>query len=371
MSYAYVDITDLESELSVRMGRQRQLSAGAMGRFDGLHASYRLRPDLAVNVTAGFPIDSPRFRATTDHYLYGASIDLDGIAGAWDLSVFANLQTIDGISDRQALGAEAQYHRNGLNIVGMVDYDASYNVLNTSLMTANWRLNERLTLYGRFRGGAAPFLTTRNAITGQPVNTVRELFPTYSEGQIRRLARNRTMEERAGFAGLTVALTSRLQFKADLAYVEYSGTVASGGVDALPPTGPQYSWGGHLIGSGFTRPGQLVMFGYRHDETQSVDTDTLWVDTRHPVGEKLRLQARLSVSNRVANQSPAGDIEQWIANPVLRVLYTGGRRYRLELEIGGQWSNREFPEALAPPLTPGNQFETTDYYAQLGYTLDF
>lgn len=371
VSYAYVDVTDLQSEFAVRLGRQRQLSGGVLASFDGVHSSYRLRPDLTVNVTAGFPVDSPRFRATTDHYFYGASVELDDVAGTFDVGVFANLQTVDGIPDRQALGGEVQYRKGGFNFVGMVDYDASYNVLNTGLVTSNWRINDRLTLYGRFRGGAAPFLTTRNAIIGQPVNTVRELFSTYSEGQIRRLARNRTAEERAGSAGLTATLTPRLKFKAEVAYAEYSSTVTSGGVDALPETGPQHGWGGHLIGSGFLKPGQLFMVGYRHDETRSVDTDTVWFDLRHPIGERLRIQTRLSVANRVANQDPAGDIEQLIANPVLRVLYAGGPRYRIEFEIGGQWSNREFPDALAPPLTPENEYDSTDYYAQLGYSLDF
>ena len=199
----------------------------------------------------------------------------------------------------------------------------------------------------------------------------RELFDTYSEGQIRRLARNRTAEERAGSAGLTATITPRLKFKADMSYAEYSATVASGGVDALPESGPQYSWGGHFIGSGFVKTGQLLMVGYRHDETRSVDTDTVWFDLRYPIGEKLRVQSRLSVANRIANQDPSGDVTQWVANPVLRVLYVGGRRYRIEFEAGGQWSNHEFPEILAPPLTPENEYESTDYYVQLGYSLDF
>jgi hypothetical protein len=371
VSYAYVDITDTNTEFNARVGRQTQHTGGVLGRFDGAHASYRVRSNLAVNMTAGFPVDSARFLADSEHYFYGASLDLDNVLGAWDFSIFTNLQSVDGISDREAFGAETRYHSTRLNLVGLLDYDASYNIINTALATGSWRINNRLSLYGRVRGGVAPFLTTRNAIIGQPVNTVRELFPSYTEGQIRRLARNRTADERAASAGLSVALTSRLQLKGDFSYFEYNGSVASGGVQAFPDSGQQYSYGGQLIGSGFVKAGHVFVVGYRHDEQQSVDADTFWLDMRYPVGERLRIQSRLNVSRRIANQNPAGDIDHWIADPVLRVLYKWKRRYRVELEIGGRWSNREYPVALAPPLTPENVDESSSYYLQLGYTLDF
>jgi len=371
VSYAYVDVTDAKSDVSARVGRQQQQSGGVLGRFDGIHGSYRWRPNMSLNVSAGFPVDSPRFRPTADHWFYGAGIDVDNLFGAWDFGVFTNLQTVDGIADRHALGAEAQYHSQRVNVYGLIDYDASYKVINTGFITGNWRIHDRLTVHGRYRGGAAPFLTTRNALIGQPVNTIGELFADYSEGQVRHLARNRTAEERSGSAGLSAALTPRLQLKADVAWLEYTETVASGGVAAFPGTGPQLSWGGHLLGSGFFRAGQLFLVGYRHDETREADTDTVFVDLRQPVGERLRIQSRLDVSQRIANQDPAGDIDQWIANPMLRLAYDWQRRYRIEFEVGGQWSNRKFPPALTPPLIEDDTIEQSDYYLQLGYTLDF
>ena len=226
-------------------------------------------------------------------------------------------------------------------------------------------------MYGRARGGAAPFLTTRNAIIGQQVNTVRELFDTYSEGQIRRLARNRTADERAASGGLSLALTERLQFKAETSYLEYSATVASGGVDATPASGPRLSWGGHLQGSGYFKAGNIFLVGYRHDETQSIDTDTAWFDIRYPVSERLRLQTRLSASLRVSDQNAAGDIEHLVFNPMVRLQYASDRRWRIDLEAGSQWSNHEFPTALQPPLITDGDIEHSDYYLQLGYTVDF
>lgn len=371
IAYAYIDMEDTKHDVSARVGRQRQHSDGVLGRFDGIRASYRHRPDLTVSVAAGFPVDSPRFRASPDHYFYGAGIELADILDVLDVSVFTNVQTVDGIADRTAFGTEAQYRNGNLTLLGLLDYDASYNVLNTGFLTGNWRLNDRLTVYGRLRGGAAPFLTTRNAIIGQPVNTVSELFSTYTEGQIRRLARNRTAEERAGSVGLSTVLTPRLQLQADISYLEYSATVASGGVAAFPDTGPQYNYGGQLVGTGFLQPGQVFIVGYRHDETRSSDAETVFADIRYSFGDRVRFQSRLDVSRRVADQNTQGNIEHWIANPMLRIQYTFNRRYQVELEVGGQWSNRSFPPALAPPLIVNGEIEQSDYYLQLGYSVEF
>ncbi len=371
VSYAFLDVADTRTEVRLRIGRQQQLSTGLLGRFDGLHASYQFRPDLTFNVTAGFPVDSPRFQATGDHYAYGASVDINDIIGDWDLSLYANQQLIDGIKDRQAVGAKALFQGETMTIVGLIDYDASFNVVNTGLISATWRAHDRITLHGRVRGGVAPFLTTRNAIIGQPVNTLRELFNSFTEGQIRRLARNRTADERFASGGLSAAITPRLQLRFDTSYLEYSATVGSGGVAAFVDTGPQYTYGGHLQGAGFFGAGQIAQLGYRRTETKSIDDDNLWLDLRIPIGERLRVQARLAYSKRVANQNPAGDINQWVANPLLRFVFSGRRSFRLEFEAGGQWSNREFPMALMPPLIVDGTLQQNDYYVQLGYTLDF
>ncbi len=371
VSYAYLDVDDTKTGIRARLGRQQQLAGGVLGRFDGLHASYQYKPDITVNVMTSFPVDSPRFMADGDISFYGASVDFDNLVGEFDFSFFANQQTVDGITDRQAIGGEVHFQNNQFNVVGLLDYDASYNVINTALLNAHWRLHDRISIHGRVRGGAAPFLTTRNAIVGQQVNTVRELFGTYTEGQIRRLARNRTADEHFVEGGLSAAVTERLQIRIDTSYLEYSATVASGGVAAIPESGPQYTYGGHLQGSGYIKPGHVMQLGYRHTETRRIDRDNVWVDLRYPFSEQLRIQARISLANHSVNQNFAGAIDQRVVNPLLRIVYSGDRSYRIEFEAGGRMSNQEFPLAFTPPLIPDGVLEQQDYYLQLGYTLDF
>jgi hypothetical protein len=364
-------VIDNKLDLNARLGRQTRHRGGVLGRFDGAHISYGLLSNLAVNVTAGFPVDSPRFRPTFDHYFYGASVELSNFADAWNFGLFTNLQTVDGISDRQAFGADVQYHSSRLNVVGLLDYDASYQVLNNGLITGTWRINDRLTINGRYQGGASPFLTTRNALIGQPVNTIEALLDDYSEGQVRRLARNRTAEIRSGSGGLTADLTERWQINADVSYNEYGSTVASGGVESLPATGPQYLYSGHLLGSSVLKAGDSLILGYRHMQSRDSVFNTIVLDARFPFGDGLRINPRIAVTRRTSDRGVAGEMRQWVANPMLRVLYRWRQRYRIEFEVGGQWSDQEFEDGDLSPLAPDGSIESSAYYLRLGYWVDF
>ena len=51
---------------------------------------------------------------------------------------FFGLVHADGLSDRQALGA-GRYRGTEWSVVVSVDYDVSYGVLNSALVSANWR----------------------------------------------------------------------------------------------------------------------------------------------------------------------------------------------------------------------------------------
>ena len=371
VSFAYVDVIDQRTDLHARLGRQTLYRRGVLGRFDGASVSYALRPQLSVNLNAGFPVDSPRYVSTSDRYFYGGSIELRNLRNVLDVSVFANLQTVDGIWDRQAVGADAQFRTDRLNVVGLLDYDASYNVINNAMVAGSWRMSDRLTLTGRYQGGASPFLTTRNAIIGQPVNTVAALFETYSEGQIRRLARNRTAEARFGSGGVSFRLSERWHVDADTYYTEYGSTVASGDVPAFPATGPQFDYRVRVLGSSVFRRADSLQVGYRHRRTRTADADTLIIDLRYPAGDGLRINPRIAVTRQTGTSGTATDVQGWTVDPVLRIVYRGRNRYRIEFEAGGRWSDRE----LAPPslsaLNPTGSIETSAYYLQIGYWLEF
>jgi len=366
ISNAYLEITDQDLDLSAIVGRQSLYKSGVLGRFDGAHVSYQWKPDIALNFTTGFPVDSPRHAASTDRNFYSMSADLDDLWGSWDFSFFGHLQRVDGIADREAVGGEAHYRDERWSLVGALDLDLSYEVLNSALFVANWRATDRITLNGRLNVRAAPFLTTRNALMGQPVDTIEDMLRSFTEPQIRRLARDRTAQAQSASFGLSMPVWQRFQFNGDLTYTETEATETSGGVDLIPSTGPQYLYYANLVGSSFFKSGDTVIFGFRHTEALPDLITTLSFDVRLPMGPRLRLNPRIGLTLR---EGQTTRIQQVIASPRLRVIYRWGQRHRLEAELGGEWSNRDLPSL--DPLVADTSEDSSEHFVNVGYWMEF
>jgi hypothetical protein len=294
------------------------------------------------------------------------SADFDDLLGTVDFSFFGHLQRIDGISDREAVGGEARYRDDRWNLIGTFDVDLSYEVLNSALFIANWRATDRITLNGRLNVRSAPFLTTRNALIGQSVETIDDLLLTFSESQIRGLARDRTAQAQSASIGLSMPLSQRFQFNGDLTYTETDATVSSGGVAMVPATGPQYYYSASVVGSSLFKASDTAIFNFTH--TQSLDAliTSLSFDLRLPMGSRLRLNPRIGFSVRDGQRVK---LDQWIASPMLRVIYRWGERHRFEAELGGEWSNRDLPSPN--PLLVSVSEDSSSHFLNIGYWMEF
>ena len=275
-----MNVADAQRDWSARLGRQSLRESGVLGRFDGARAEYQWRPQIGLNLTLGRPVAYPRHAVDNHRQFIAFSADLDELVKQWDVSFFGLIQEVDGLSDRQALGAEARYRGTEWSVVSSVDYDVSYGVLNSALVNANWRATDRLTLNGRLNVGTAPFLTTHNALIGQSAASIEDLLATYSEGQIRRIARNRTAQAHDGALGLSWPVFDRYQLNVDLMFSEFDATVASAGVMAIPASGAQTFVQATLVGSSVLKSGDTAIFSLRHGDGRTATTDTFVFDVR-------------------------------------------------------------------------------------------
>jgi hypothetical protein len=366
LTNGYVNVVDQQRDWSARLGRQSLHESGVLGRFDGARAEYRWKPQIGLNLTLGRPVEYPRHSVDTHRQFVAFSADLDELVKQWDMSFFGLMQEVDGLADRQAVGAEARYLGTEWSVVSSVDYDLSYGALNSALVSANWRATERLTLNGRLNVGVAPFLATRNALIGQSVASIDELLGTYSERQIRRIARNRTAQGHDGALGLSWPLFDRYQLNVDLMFSEFDATVASAGVTALPSSGPQTFVQATLVGSSVLKDGDTAIFSLRHGEHRNATTDTFVFDVRLPAAQRLRWNPRVALTSRT---NLADGSDQWIAAPMLRLAMRWPNHHRFELELGGQWSDKELP---APDPTFGEvSEEASAYFVNAGYWWEF
>jgi hypothetical protein len=366
LTNGYVNVADQQRGWSARLGRQSLHESGVLGRFDGARAQYQWKPRVGLNLALGRPVDYPRRAVDTHRQFVALSADIDELVKRWDMSFFGVLQDVDSLSDRQAVGAEARYRGTEWGVVSSIDYDLSFGVLNSALVSANWRATQRLTMNGRLNVGAAPYLTTRNALIGQSAASIDELLGTYTEGQIRRIARNRTAQGHDGALGLSWPVFDRYHLNVDLMFSEFDATVESAGVTALPASGSQTFVQATLVGSSVLKSGDTAIFSLRHGEQRTATTDTFVFDVRLPAAQKLRWNPRIALTSRT---NVADGSEQWIAAPMLRLGMRWPNHHRFELELGGQWSDKELP---APdPLFDESTEETSAYFVNAGYWWEF
>ncbi|HJR69247.1 MAG TPA: SPOR domain-containing protein [Gammaproteobacteria bacterium] len=359
VSYAYLDLTGVQDDWSVRVGRQTLHNWGVLGRFDGAHAAYDWAPERRVHLMTGFPVESTRDSVTTDRQFLGAAVDFDHLIGRWDFSPYVTSQTIDGIGDRKAVGLDVRYFDDARTLTSMVDYDVEYSELNTALVFGTWRLKNRVTLTGMFDRRSSPVLTTRNALIGQPVTTVEELLLVWTEDEIRQIARERTADSRTVTFGVAAPIAERWQINADVTVTEIGDSVASAGVAAVPGTGVQTYYSASFVGSALFATHDVSIFNVRVGDAENFTSQQLTWDLRLPVGRKVRINPRLRLG---LWESPMTGRRRETIAPSLRLLLNTTRHYRLELEVGNDYLTR---------TDAGGEQEATGKFVFLGYRADF
>ena len=367
VSNAFVDVVDGQLGLQGRFGRQTDRSGGAIGRFDGAAVSWRWRPDITFGLSTGIPMDSPRYISDSSRFFYSVKAEFESLLkDRLQASIFTKQQTVDGISDAQTLGAEFRYSDGPLSVIGLVDADLSYSVLNTALVNANWQLDNGWSVNARGSVGALPYLTTRNALAGQTATSIDELLETYTEGQIRTLARDRTAQATSGTVALSIPLGERFDVSLDVTARRADATVASGGVAAIPDTGTQTFVNATVVGTSLLRENDLLLVSLRSSSTRTRDTQMLLLDARLPFGRALRFSPRVTVEQH----SFENGTDQQVISPSVRIMYRW-KNLLLDLEAGGRWSNRDVAPAELDPFTPDGIEDLYGGFVNLGYRWEF
>ncbi len=359
ISYAYFDMVDTQQDWSLRVGRQSLHRWGVLGRFDGAHFSYGWRPDQRVHFMTGYPVDTTRDSVETDRQFFGVAADFEKLIGRADVSVFLNEQQLEGMEARQAVGAEIHYAGENGNVTGVIDYDVGYSEVNSILALGAWRLSTGTTLSGLIDVRLSPILTTRNALIGQPVTTIEELLIVWTEDEIRQLAADRTAQARTITFGASQALGERFQLNADLTMTEIDGTIASGGVGAIPGTGAQTYLTTSFVGTGLLADNDVNMLNVRYGRGDNFTTTYLTWDARFAIGRRLRLNPRLRFA--VRDGLLDGTTRETVTL-ALRLLYNTREHYRFEFEIGADSATR---------TASAGSTDTTGYYLNFGYRASY
>ncbi len=338
LSAASFEMRDKVHRWVSKVGRQSRTSGGVLGRFDGFHASYGLTSTLVLGGVFGYPVETTReTELKTERSFYGFSADFGPFRDRWELSGFFLDQANEGLVDRRAFGGELRYATQRTFVLYFVDYDIFFGEMNATALSGRWTLPTRTTLNGSLEYRRSPALTTNNAIQGQRVRELSELFDRFTGDQLHVLAEDRTGVSKLARLGLAQPLSTHIEIAAEAMLSELEGTIASGGVEAIPGTGNESFYSTQLIFSDVLLPNDVTIIELRFADTMNHKRVTFAANSRLPFGRKLWLSPGLLLEHR--DGKGRGEDRLGIT-PRLRIEYALRKWLRFEAEGSLEWRDQ-------------------------------
>ena len=361
---ASFEVADKQLNVLARLGRQVQNFDGALGTFDGLFASWQWRPQLGLNIMAGFPVEQTNEGVQTNRRFWSVAFPYTPVGAHWDASVFYTQWSNDGFTDREAVGTQARLLLPNSSLTALLDYDIFYNSLNTAALLGTVQLPDRWNVSFDVEKRNAPVLTTRNALIGQPFSTLGELADFYASiglpvDTVYQNARDTTAPSSS--YSLTVArpLGPRYQFSATVTAQQLGSTPGVGtSVPATDATGLQSAFQAQLYGSNIWKEGDFSVYSVLYTNAQPSKTYSLSVTERVPLGAAWRVGPRLTVAHQELKSDGSTLLDVF---PSVLIDWQRGRSL-LQIEGGGEIGKRD--SALQTQ-------DTKRYYLSVSYRLAF
>jgi hypothetical protein len=356
---AYADLKSKNTGLSTRLGRQSKSTGGVFGRFDGALLGWQLNKEMKLSAYTGSPVYSRDAKPFADkRVFYGANVDYIFPGDEWAGSIYGIAQDISGIIDRRAVGTELRYNSKKVSVYSAVDYDLYFREINNAYLSTNWRVNEGTTIHGNVDFRRVPFLLTENALMGQNVDDLETLVSIWGDESVYQFALDRTASAKTLSGGISQELSENWQVSVDGTLAEYSGTPASGGVDAIPPPGMEYYVSGQLNGTNMLRENDTITFGLRYSGSKTSNFYMADAYYRFPVSEDLRISPRIRFSLR---DSKTTDQKQYVVVPSVASRYRVNKSWSFETEIGMRWeylvTSVSTTQSVNVSATAGYRFE--------------
>ncbi len=356
VSTAYAEWNDREWGLGARLGRQSRGMAGVNGSFDGLYGNWQWRPNMALSLTAGLPVESSRAGPETERQFLGAAIDLATSDRRWETAFFVLAQQYTGEADRRSIGVETRYLRPGRTMVVMTDYDIHFSELNSIMFLGTLITESRWTFNldaGRQR---SPQLSLRNALIGQPTLAFDDLQLQFNAAELEQIALDRSAQLTQFNLNASRPLGETAQWTVNLGSTDLTGTKASGGVEAVPATGREDSLTSELLLNSLFRAGDLNAIALRYQQSDAGSLASLGISNRMPLGSAVRLTSRLRMDRRTQELN---DTQAWTLLPSVRFDYLRGRN-QFEFEAGAELGRTDRSTL---------EERSTRYFVSLGYRL--
>ena len=333
----YVAVDDRAGPLSASLGRHGLGASQLLGRFDGARLGYGFAEGWRLSAVAGYLVDLYASNdVATDRPFYGVTLDGLSVAEGLDLQLFAVQERADGYTDGTSIGGEVRYSGERLFLSGFLDYDAHFGALDALVVNGSWQASSATTLNLFVDHRYVPSLALRNALIGQPQDSLGALDQQLRFEDLEGVARDRTARSTLASLGATHQLGERFLLAGDFAVSELSGTPSSAGVEGFEGTGLEYWAMLELIGSELAVAGDTGIVGLRYVAGRDRDRAALLVDWRVPVTKSIRAGPRLVLEYRSAR----GEEARLHVRPGAHLEYRIGA-FTIDAELELEWAEGE------------------------------
>jgi tetratricopeptide (TPR) repeat protein len=329
----FVEATDRGRRLRGSLGRQSSNGGGVLGRFDGAALDWGFTEHWKLGAVAGYPFDSAISNSTsTDRSFVGLNLQGEDIVKNLDAEFFTIAQEFEGFTDRRAVGGSMRYFATQGSLLAYLDYDYHYASLNLALISGQWNMREATQFTFLVEHRNNPFLTTRNALIGQPVGSLDDLKLLYTTSEIEKLAEDRTSESRTLSLGGSQVLSPRWRLSGDFTATDLSKTSASGGVPEGYGTDWNFIYFVQLSGNDLLMQGDAMNLGFRIFDAENWNSYAFTARGRYAFSEGWRVTPLLWVEYRDNEFS-----EDFVnTRPSLRLEYRW-HNWVFDTDLGLEW----------------------------------
>lgn len=360
LRYANVSWKSEEQNYNITLGRQRSRGKGIFGRYDGLLVGYGINDYQKINLVVGAPVSSSKVLSLDpERSFVGLSYDWEAVFENVDVSFFALNQTIDSLTDRQAIGGEVRYFNQGTSLFSLIDYDIFYSELNAFLLSASHTTANKTRYHWSFNQRKSPYISTRNALIGQAADSLEELQSLFiTDEEILDLATDRTLESQTSTLQISQPINKTYDISGSLTWLTISGAPASGGVAEITEPGSQLYFNLYLRGSRLYSAADSNQLGFRMSQLSSSDVWSIYVTSQYRWAKSWSISGKLRYDDR---ENHAGGGQQNIS-PSFRLQYQNKRQYIYA----------DFGAILYTNQVEGLSDISTDiYYTYIGYRYFF
>lgn len=163
---AFIDYQHNRYGIGAKIGRQKDSDTGVFTRFDGVSVSHQFQKHFEAAVTVGEPVYNSDTLSNLDQSFTSFKLAWDD-GESWQFNGYWVSQTLENVTDREAIGLRGSFHKDRFSSTLLLDYDTVFSELNNLLLNAHWSFSHSGHISAVVGRQHSPLLTASNILIGQ------------------------------------------------------------------------------------------------------------------------------------------------------------------------------------------------------------